>query len=160
MPRAATARFTATVVRSDEGLRHHLLPVPGAIAARFPGKRVLLTVGAHTFRRAIQRHADGEAFILLGRDTLDTAGLVKGQTIAVLLASDPEPDAVDLPVELGVVLDQDPAARARWERLTPGLRRTLAHPIATAKQEETRVRRAWKLAEQLRHDALPTKRRR
>jgi hypothetical protein len=159
MPRPATARFKATVVRSDEGLRHHLLPVPEAIAARFPGRRVLLTLGAHTFRRAIQRHADGDAYILLGQDTLAAARLAQGDTASVILAPDPEPDAVDLPAELALVLAQDSDARTRWDALTPGLRRTLSHPIATAKQEETRLRRAWKLADQLRTNALPTKRR-
>jgi hypothetical protein len=120
MPRSAIARFTATVVRSDEGFRHHLLPIPEKIASRFPERRILLTVGVRTFRRAIQRHADGDAFILLGHDTLAAAELARGDIVAVTLASDPEPDAVDIPVELALVLEQDPAARARWDALTPG----------------------------------------
>jgi uncharacterized protein YdeI (YjbR/CyaY-like superfamily) len=45
------------------------------------------------------------------------------------------------PEELGMLLDQDPALRAAWERLTPGRRRGWLLHFNAAKRSETRVAR-------------------
>ncbi len=150
-------RFTARVVRLDTGMRYHALPVPGEMAAAWKNagvRRLLGTVNGRPIKRALQSHADGGSFIILGQDTLKLAGLKEGGTAALELGPDPEPDALDMPEEFALVLEQDDVARARWETFPLGRRRSLLHYITSAKQEATRIKRAWDLAEKIRTHSL------
>lgn len=122
---AAVAAFTSKVVLLDDGRGHHILPVPDAVAARFTGtgsRRVRLKLNGREFRRALQNHADGGSFILLGLATLREAGLSRGSTVTAELRPDAEPDAVELPEELVLVLAENAEARAFWTTLTPPLK--------------------------------------
>ncbi len=154
---ALAARFTTTVVRLDTGMRYHALPVPDAVAETWKRsgiRRLAGTVNGHPVRRALQSHADGGSFIILGQDTLKEAGLKRGSVAALELAPDPEPDALDMPEVFTLVLEQDDAARARWESFPLGRRRSLLHYVTSAKQEATRIKRSWELAEKIRTHSL------
>jgi hypothetical protein len=156
-PSALSARFTATVVRLDTGMRYHALPVPEALAGAWKQagiRRLAGTVNGLPVRRALQSHADGGSFLILGQDTLKEAGLKRGSNALVELAPDPEPDALDMPEVFTLVLEQDDAARARWESFPLGRRRSLLHYITSAKQEATRIKRSWELAEKIRTHSL------
>ena len=156
-PASLAARFTTTVVRLDTGLRYHALPVPDAVAEAWKQagiRRLVGTVNGLAVRRALQNHADGGSFIILGQDTLKEAGLKRGSVAAVELAPDPEPDALDMPEVFVLVLEQDDAARARWESFPLGRRRSLLHYITSAKQEATQIKRAWDLAGKIRTHSL------
>jgi hypothetical protein len=149
--------FTATVVRLDTGMRYHALPVPDAIATKFKAagtRRLIAVINGHTCKRALQNHADGGSFIIVGGDLLKTCGLKLRSTATVSLAPDPEPDAVDMPEAFALVLDQDEAARARWDTFSIGRQRSLLHYITSAKQEATQIKRAWELAEKIRTHSL------
>jgi hypothetical protein len=149
--------FTATVVRLDTGMRYHALPVPDTIAKKFKAagtRRLIAVINGHTCKRALQNHADGGSFIIVGGDLLKTCGLKLRSTATVSLAPDPEPDAVDMPEAFALVLDQDEAARARWDTFSIGRQRSLLHYITSAKQEATQIKRAWKLAEKIRTHSL------
>jgi hypothetical protein len=149
--------FTSTVVRLDTGMRYHALPVPDAIATKFKAagtRRLIAVINGHTCKRALQNHADGGSFIIVGGDLLKTCGLKLRSTATVSLAPDPEPDAVDMPEAFALVLDQDEAARARWDTFSIGRQRSLLHYITSAKQEATQIKRAWELAEKIRTHSL------
>lgn len=157
MPKATPARFTATVVRLDTGMRYHALPVPSDVAASFKKagiSRLIATVNGHTYRRALQNHADGDSFIILGRELLKECGLKRGSTATVTLTPDPEPEALDIPDCFTLVLEQDDAARTRWHTFPLGRQRSLLHYITSAKQEATRIKRSWELAEKIRTHSL------
>ncbi|MBC8010904.1 MAG: YdeI/OmpD-associated family protein [Burkholderiales bacterium] len=151
-------RFTTTVVRLDNGMRYHVLPVPDPVVEKIlagPTRRLLATVNGHACKRALQTHADdGGGFLILGLDTLKEAGLKRGSTAVVELRIDPEPDALDMPEVFALVLEQDDAARARWETFTLGRRRSLLHFVTSAKQEATQIKRSWDLAEKIRTHTL------
>lgn len=150
-------RFTATLVRMDSGARHHLVPVPDAIAEVFKAakvKRVICTLNGQRVRRALQNHADGGSFILVGQPLLAQLQVKAGAALEVQLRADPKPDEVDLPDELELVLAQDDIARARWDTFTAGKRRTLLMYITPAKREETRIKRSVELAEKIRKRIL------
>ncbi len=157
MPKPAPSRFTSTVVRLETGMRYHALPVPDDIAEKLKAsgiRRLLATINGHVFKRALQNHADGGSFIILGREQLKTCGLKLRSTATVSLSVDPTPDLLDMPECFALVLDQDDEARARWDTFPIGRQRSLLHFITSAKQETTQIKRAWQLAEKIRTHSL------
>ncbi len=74
--------------------------------------------------------------------------------LTVTIEPDPEPNAIDVCDEFLIALEQDPDAMERWEELTPGKQRSLAHHVSSAKREETRIKRALDLAMKLRTRTL------
>lgn len=157
MPRSTSVSFTSTVVRLETGMRYHALPVPDAVAAKFKAagvRRLIATINGHTCKRALQNHADGGSFLIVGGDLLKTCGLKLRSVATVSLAPDPEPDDLDMPEAFALVLEQDPAARERWNTFPIGRQRSLLHYITSAKQEATQIKRAWDLAEKIRTHTL------
>jgi hypothetical protein len=152
-----SARFTATIVRLDGGARHHILPVPDTLAATFKAakvRRLIGTVDGKPIKRALQSHADGGSFLILGQPLLRELGLKRGAVVDVMLRPDPAPDVVEVPDELLAVLAQDEPARERWETFTPGFQRSLAYYVTSAKQEPTRIKRSLELAKKIRTHSL------
>ena len=152
-----TEHFTATVVRLETGMRFHALPVPDEIAAKFKAagvRRLIAVINGHTRKRALQSHADGGSFLIVGGDLLKTCGLKLRSTTTVSLSPDPEPDALDMPDAFALVLEQDDEARTRWDTFTIGRQRSLLHYISSAKQEATQIKRSWELAEKIRTHSL------
>lgn len=155
--RTSTVQFTSTVVRLETGMRFHVLPVPDDVAATFKSagvRRLIAVINGHTCKRALQNHADGGSFLIIGGDLLKTCGLTLRSTATVSLSPDPEPNALDMPEAFALVLEQDEAARARWETFTTGRQRSLLHYIGSAKQEATQIKRSWELAEKIRTHSL------
>ena len=157
MAKLSLFQFTATVVRLETGMRYHALPVPDDVAAKFKAagvRRLIAVINGHTCKRALQNHADGGSFIIVGGDLLKTCGLKLRSTATVSLTPDPEPDALDMPEAFALVIEQDNEARARWETFPIGRQRSLLHYISSAKQEATQIKRAWELAEKIRTHTL------
>ena len=90
----------------------------------------------------------GRWYVLLSKAFLKEALPEGGSELEVRFRV-ADQDAVDVPDELADLLEVRPTARAAWEALTPGKRRFLAHPVASAKRPDTRRRRAEKVVEQL-----------
>jgi hypothetical protein len=155
--KARLQSFSATVVRLDTGMRYHALPVPDDVAEKFKStgvRRLIATINGHSCKRALQSHADGGSFLIVGMDLLKTCGLKKGSTTTVTLAPDPEPHELDMPDAFALVLEQDEAALERWNTFPIGRKRSLLHFITSAKQEATQIKRAWELAEKIRTHTL------
>lgn len=149
MSAPAPVEFPAPVIRETDGMRMHYLPLPDVIADAFAGiRRVLVTLGGHTVRRAILSRAGGGRYLALSRDLMRTAGLSDGDLAIVTLEADPEPDRIDLG-ELADALADDPEAQARWDTFTPGRQRSYAHYVTSAKRPETRAARAREIAHKL-----------
>jgi hypothetical protein len=132
--------------------------VPLAIVEALGGKatrRVMGTLNGHPVRLGLQPMSSGERYLMINKDLCQAAGVRLGQRVQLTLAPDPDPDHVDLPNELAQALDAWPEAAAGFARLTPGGRRALAYHITTAKQAETRARRAVEIAERLAVGAHP-----
>ena len=152
-----THAFTTELARMDGGARHHLVPVPDAVAADFKRRdvrRLLCTLNGHEVRRALQNHADDGSFIIIGQPLLAELGLKEGSALTVELRADPHPDEVDIPDEFAVVLAQDDAARSRWETFTPGFKRSLMLYVSTGKLESTRIKRSLEVARKIRSNTL------
>ncbi len=135
----------------------HIAPVPAEIASAWKKAKVRRLMGSLNgvpVKRALQNHADGGSFIMLGRPLLKEAGAGSKSAVVFDLGPDPTPDELDVPDEMVAALDQDPEARARWDAFTVGRRRSLLHYVTSAKQEATRIKRAIELTHKLRTYSL------
>ncbi len=105
-------------------------------------------------KRALQGGEANGSYLVVGLSLLKEAGVKLGDTVAVEVMPDPEPQEIDLCDEILIVLEQDEAAKARWDTLALGKRRGLAYHVATAKREETRIKRALDIARKLKTRSL------
>lgn len=150
-------KFTAQVVRVDQGMPYHALPVPADVAAAWKKARVrrlIGTINGESVNRALMNHADGGSFFIVSRDLMKTAGIVRGKPVRLDFRPDPAPHRPEVPAEFAEALAQDPAARARWDTFTPGRRRSLLVYITGAKTEATRIKRSVELARLIRTHSL------
>lgn len=129
----------------------HGLEVPAdLVEAIGGGKRppVTITVNGHSWRSriAIMR---GRHLIGFSKANRAAAGVDTGDQVEVDVELDTEPRVVEEPEDLARALDADPAARAAFDRLSPGNRRGHVHAVEGAKKPETRTRRIAKVMEAL-----------
>jgi hypothetical protein len=144
--------FAAVVSRQETALRSHCLYIPPEIGDVFRQariKRVIATLNGRPYRRAIINNADGEQFLLIGNPILRDLRVHEGEIVVVELSADPEPDRIDLGEEFAEVLELDEEAAARFYSLTPGMQRSIASYVTSAKRQETRIKRALELAHKL-----------
>lgn len=136
---------------------YQALPVPDEIAAAWKKakvRRLVGTLNGHPAKRALMSHAGGGGFLIVGRDLMKAAGMGPKTTVAAEFKPDPAPTKLDVPPEFSAVLNQDPAARERWDTLTVGRRRSLLIYITGAKTEPTRIKRSLDLARMIRTHTL------
>lgn len=150
-------RFTSRLVRVDQGMPYYALPVPDDIAAAWKQARVRRLVGTingHAVKRALMSQAGGGGFFIVSRDLMKQAGITPKTPAVLAFKPDPAPAKLDVPPEFQAVLNQDAAARARWETFTVGRRRSLLIYVTGAKTEPTRIKRALDLARMIRTHSL------
>jgi len=150
-----TFDFAAPVLRRADGMRSHYIPLPLAVNhALADVRRVECVINGHSVNRGIISFGDGERGLIVGQDLLRSLGARLGDLVTVSLWPDPAPDRVDLPEEFEAVLAQDEEAAERFRSMSPGKQRSLASYVTGAKRTETRLRRAFELAEKLRTHTL------
>lgn len=150
-------RFTSTLVKLDQGMPYHALPVPDDIAGAWKKakvRRLVGTINGHPVKRALQNHADGGSFLIVSRDFMKEAGIGPKAPATLDFKPDPTPNRLDVPEEFQLALRQDPKARERWDTFTPGRQRSLLIYITGAKTEATRIKRAGDLATRIRTHTL------
>lgn len=129
-----------------------IVVVPPLIVEALGGKtakRVTGTLNGHPVRLGLLPLPGGGRYLMINKELCRTIGIQLGQHITVSLAPDPNPDAVDLPAELAEALAAWPEADQGFQRHSASHRRAMAQLVASAKQPETRARRAVELAERL-----------
>ena len=105
-------RFESQIDRIDQGISFHVLPVPPDIAAKVGNaRRILLTLGNQTHRRALQGVKSGSPFITVSLQILKPLGLRYGSYVYASIAADPKPDALHIAEELTEALSQDTEAK-------------------------------------------------
>lgn len=130
----------------------HFVAVPSVLARRFSDaghSRLSGSIDGTPFSRAVFRTPDGETRLRFGMGWLRDAGLTVGDVVTVILDADQDPDRVDVPEELGALLETNPVAEHAWEELTAGRRRSLVYGVEQAKRPETRQRRARAVVDQV-----------
>lgn len=111
--------------------------------------RVTVTVGGHTWttRVAIMR---GRYLLGFSRANREAAGAATGDEVEVALTPAADPPPVAEPPDLARALAADPSARAAYDRLPPGAKRTHVLAVESAKKPETRARRVSQVLTTLR----------
>ncbi|WP_303310056.1 YdeI/OmpD-associated family protein [Hymenobacter sp. BT730] len=126
--------------------------VPLQVVEALGGKttrRVAGTLNGYPVRLGLLPMKSGERLMMINKNICQAAGVQIGQQVTLTLNPDPTPDHVDLPDELAEALAAWPEAEAGFQTYNGSMRRAIAQHVGTAKQAETRARRAVELAERL-----------
>jgi len=118
-------------------------------------RRITGTLNGHPVRLGLLPLPGGGRYLMINKDLCRTIGIRLGQRVYLELAPDPEPDHVDLPSELAEAFEAWPEAAEQFAQLSGSMRRAVAQHISSAKQAETRARRAVEMTERLARGAHP-----
>ena len=119
------------------------LPVPPEVVdALGAGKKpaVVVTVAGHAYRSSIAVRG-GVFLIPLSAEHRTAAGVAAGDTVEVDVELDTAPRTVEVPDDLAVALDGDPAARAAFDGLSHSAQLRHVLSVTGAKAADTRARR-------------------
>ena len=144
--------FEGSIERLDDWMKMHVIRIPDEVALRMKKQDTRRFVGKmnnHAINRAIQFRQEVGYIISVGSDILTKAHLKVGSLVKVSLRPDPNPNVIEVIEEFALVLEQDEEAAQKWEELTPGRQRGLAHYLGTAKQTETKIKRSLEVAHKL-----------
>jgi len=150
--------FQTTVLRGGgDWLNMHFIQVPVSIVEEMIAlkvKRVLGELNGAPFRLSLISDGEGGRKLMVGTSLRKAANTFEGSQVRVVLWPDPDPDRIDLPEEFEIVLEQDEEAARKYYALTPGKQRSLAYYASSAKQINTRIKRAIELANKLKNNSL------
>ncbi|MCX5065982.1 YdeI/OmpD-associated family protein [Micromonospora lupini] len=139
-----------TLVEPPEPMRGLEVP-PEVVVALGGGARppVRITVNGHswTSRVAIMR---GRHLLGLSNANRQAAGVAIGDAVEVEVELDTEPRVVVEPADFARALDDNPDARAAYDKLAYSHKREHVRAIESAKKSETRQRRIEKAIAALR----------
>ncbi|MGB0065855.1 MAG: YdeI/OmpD-associated family protein [Terracidiphilus sp.] len=129
-----------------------ILHVPFKVADVFGTKGrvpVVGTMNGFAFRNSLMPEGNGTHRMMVGKELQAGAKARAGDVVSVVLERDDEERSVDVPAELAAALKRNKQAAAFFASLTPSCKSEYAGWISTAKQVETRVKRAAKAVEML-----------
>lgn len=140
-----TWKFTAPLERMTGRFAWSYVEFPHNVKELF-GKRgevrVKCLVNGVAVDRALMPTKSGRHILVLGGDLRRQARITRpGEMVKVELWLDPEPDRIDLPQDLAATLDFLPDLKAGWEKIPPGMRRSICHWVRSGKTEATRAKR-------------------
>ena len=116
-----------------------------------PRPLIAVTVNGHTWRRRVALMR-GKCLVGISAANRAASGIAEGDVVEVDLKLDTEPRVVPEPPDIARGLNDDPEARAAFDRLTYGLKRKDVAAIEEAKSSEVRQRRIAKLVTRMRSD--------
>jgi len=146
--------FQATIVSAGGG--GAFVRIPFDVEKAFGKKRVPVTasIDGQPYRGTLVRM--GEPCHILGilKEIRIKTGKDIGDTVEIILEEDTQPRKVEIPPDLKQVFDQDPQARAVFEKLSYTHQKEHVRAILEAKHEETRRSRSLKTIEILKQKGM------
>lgn len=144
-----TWKFTAPLERMTSRFAWSYVEFPHDVKELF-GKRgdvrVKCLINGVAADRALMPTKSGFHILVLGGDLRKKAGIKKpGDLVQVELWLDPEPDRITIPEELAETLDFIPEMKAAWDKLTPGMQRSMCYWVGSAKTAPTKAKRIAEL---------------
>ncbi len=153
MSRSSTViQFVALVADFHSSLWRHHIWVSSEHGDPFvegDNRRVICTLAGHHKIHASLMPKDGAYFILINRELRGKLGLEEGDEVEVSLEKDLSEHGMPMPEELQVMLDQEPAAAAVFDLLTPGKKRSLIYLVSKVKSVPSRINKALAIVEHL-----------
>lgn len=116
----------------------------------FGGKRVPVcgTINDAPFRSTIFRMR-GENFMVVNRELREAANANAGDTVRVVIERDNAPRTIEAPPDLVAALNENPASKEIWEKLSFTHQKEFVKAIEDSKKPETRTRRINKTIEEM-----------
>lgn len=144
-----TYRFTAPLEKMTGRFAWSYVEFPHDVKELF-GKRgevrVKCLINGVAADRALMPTKSGYHILVFGGDLRKKAGIRKpGDLVNVELWLDPEPDRITIPEALAETLDFLPEMKAAWDKLTPGMKRSMCYWVGSAKTEPTQAKRVAEL---------------
>lgn len=148
-------KFTGILKAFDEnslGYGPHIV-IPNAIFEKMliesPSKRIKCTLNNEiTVSRAMSPKGDIH-YILLNKEVLKKCKLAIGDEVDVELEPDVSKYGIDITEEMEEVLFSDPEGNNLFEKLTPGVQRSLIYFINKIKSSQLRIERSFIILEHL-----------
>lgn len=144
--------FRAVLEKGDRALGWTIARVPFDPAKawkRMIRLRVRGSINGFAFRTSLFPDARGGFYLLVNRAMQEGAGASLGRAADFSIEADLEPREAELPDELAVLLDEEPALREWYSCLTEYMRREIGKWVMGVKTDEARMRRAQQMAERL-----------
>lgn len=152
-------RFTAPMERQPGRYGWSYVAFPHDVQEIFGRRgevRVKCLINGVPADRALMPTRSGLHIIALSATLRRQAGIEReGDEVEVELWADPEPDSIDVPEELAATLVFMPDLATDWNKLTPGVRRSMCYWIASARTSSTREKRVVELVRRWEHKEAP-----
>lgn len=111
---------------------------------------------SYTFPCGLNHLGDGNFFIMLTKDRINTINKSVGDSIDVQLVEDTSKLGVEIPEVLEILLEQDPRLNAKFLQLTPGKQRSIIFQMNKIKDLNKQVAKTIELIDSI--DLYRTKR--
>ncbi len=136
----------------DRSGNSHYIPIDSEmgqkIIDRF-GKRILCTIKGHTLHCAILNKKELGRYIMVSKTAKEKIKAEYGDELVLKISKDTSEYQMEVSEEFQEVLSTDEEGILRFEKLTPGKKRSLIHYVGKAKNSDTRINRAIKIVENL-----------
>ena len=145
------ASFRAVLEPDPTGSGTFIL-VPRELNAKLGLKgrpKVQAVIAGHPYRGSLMPMGDGTFCLGVLKAIQQSAGVKRGDTVAVELELDNSPRVIAPPADLARALALDRKAAASWEKLSYTKQREMARGLEEAKKPETRERRLAAAIEKL-----------
>lgn len=113
--------------------------------------RIVGTLEGVSVALALQPARGANHFMMVSKALLKKIDRDLGDTVVLRFDVD-DPNRVEVPEELRDAIEEDEDAKATWERLTPGKKRTWATYVDRAKRPETRRDKTEEVVDRLRRE--------
>ncbi|HEX6200242.1 MAG TPA: YdeI/OmpD-associated family protein [Thermoanaerobaculia bacterium] len=148
----AKIEFEAELWAAMEGKGWTFVTLPKNASEALPGRgRVPVqgTINGFAFRSSVFPDGKGSHQMMVNGDMRTGGGVGQGDTARFVLEPASDEVAVEVPPDLEAALAADPAARERFDAVTPKARAEWVAWIEGAQQQATRERRLAKTLERL-----------
>jgi hypothetical protein len=139
--------FTSVLKRPDGIGTWTTLDIPAEAMSTFGKKgqvKVSGSINGHPFRGSAMPHGDGTHYLVINRTIREAVGVSQGDSVQVTMHADLEARQVTVPEDLAAALQQNPASKAIFEKLSYSHQKQYVEWIESARQAATRQDRISK----------------
>jgi hypothetical protein len=144
--------FEAILEKGGEGDVWIFIQVPFDVHNTFGTKaRVSVkgTINGYAYRNSIFPNGNSAHLLMINKNMQKHIKAAAGNAVTVVLEADNTPRTVEIHSDLKKALEQNKAAQAAFDKLSPSRRNEIAFYVEQAKRDETRSERIQKTISQL-----------